>query len=86
VTKNFHIIAKVNFVTMLISIGFAFFLIRSHGIEGGLIALIIGDSLLALGLWFFYVRALYAKAQKPLLTTIKKEASFKLHRKKSGTA
>ncbi|MGD2097868.1 MAG: hypothetical protein PVG35_09825 [Desulfobacterales bacterium] len=86
VTKNFHIIAKVNFVTMLISIGFAFFLIRSHGIEGGLIALIIGDSLLALGLWFFYVRALYAKAQKPLLTIIKKEASFKLHRKKSGTA
>jgi O-antigen/teichoic acid export membrane protein len=86
VTKNFHIIAKANFVTMLICIGCAFFLIRSHGIEGGLIALIVGDSMLALGLWFFYGKVLYAKTKKPLLSGLKKEVLYKLHRKDSGTA
>jgi O-antigen/teichoic acid export membrane protein len=86
VTKNFHIIAKANFVTMLICIGCAFFLIRSHGIEGGLIALIVGDSMLALGLWFFYLRVLYAKTKKPSLAGLKKHAPFKLRRKDSGTA
>jgi O-antigen/teichoic acid export membrane protein len=86
VTKNFLIIAKANFVTMLICIGCAFFLIRSHGIEGGLLALIVGDSMLALGLWFFYGKVLYAKTKKPLLSGIKKEVLYKLHRKDSGTA
>jgi O-antigen/teichoic acid export membrane protein len=86
VTKNFKIIAKANFVTMLISVGCAFFLIRSYGIEGGLIALVIGDALLALGLWYFYGRVLYAKTKQHLLAGIKKEISFKLHRKDSGTA
>jgi hypothetical protein len=49
-------------------------------------ALIISDTLLAMGLWFFYLKVLYAKTKKPLLAAVKKQVTFKLHRKDSGTA
>ena len=85
VTKNVHIIAKTNFVTMLITIGCAFFLIQSHGIKGGLSALIIGELLLTLALWFYLTRVIYSRSERRPSTEIKKEVAFKLSRKDSGT-
>lgn len=56
VTKKFDTIAKANFVTMLIAVPCTYFLIKWYGIEGGLISLIIGGSLLGMALWFFFIK------------------------------
>jgi O-antigen/teichoic acid export membrane protein len=61
VTKKFQTIAKANFITMLITIGCAYYLIQGHGIKGGLTALIIGEAMLALGLWFYFGKAVFSK-------------------------
>jgi O-antigen/teichoic acid export membrane protein len=56
VIKKFHTITTINFCTMLITIGCAFFLIQESGIKGALMSLIIGDAILALGLWFYLAK------------------------------
>jgi O-antigen/teichoic acid export membrane protein len=67
VTKRFDTISKANFVTMLITVGCTYFLIKSYGIEGGLTALIIGGSLLGMALWFFFL--------KTVISTLREQAS-----------
>jgi O-antigen/teichoic acid export membrane protein len=67
VIKKFDTIAKANFITMLITVGCTYFLIKSNGIEGGLIALIIGGSLLGMALWFYFIRT--------AISTLKEQAS-----------
>jgi O-antigen/teichoic acid export membrane protein len=54
VAKEFHIITKVNIITMIITVCLAYFLIKHHEIEGGLVSLIIGETLLAFALWWFF--------------------------------
>ena len=63
VLKYFELISKVNFFTMLITVLLAYFLIYSNGIEGGLIALLIGQTISAILLWNFYARATFLKKQ-----------------------
>jgi O-antigen/teichoic acid export membrane protein len=61
VLKKFHAITKMNFLTMIITIGCAYFFIRSHGIQGGLIALIIGSTILAVLLWGYLIKVVFLR-------------------------
>lgn len=61
VLKNFELISKINFVTMLVTVLLAYFLIYSNGIKGGLIALLIGQTISAIILWNFYVKETFVK-------------------------
>ncbi|MBT8390652.1 MAG: lipopolysaccharide biosynthesis protein [Ignavibacteriaceae bacterium] len=63
VLKNFEVISKVNSFTALLTILLAYFLISSNGIIGGLIALLIGGTVSAIILWYFYTRATFLKNQ-----------------------
>ena len=63
VLKNFEVISKVNSFTMLVTVALAYFLIYSNGIKGGLIALLIGQTISAIILWNFYTRATFLKNQ-----------------------
>lgn len=71
VTRNFHTISKINFVTMLVTVGSAYFLIRTHGIEGGLGALIGGGVLLAVGLWFCFGKTVFSMRDQPIASAEK---------------
>jgi O-antigen/teichoic acid export membrane protein len=64
VLKSFELISKINFVTMIITLLFAYFLIYSEGIIGGLIALLIGQTISAIILWYFYTKVSFIK--KPI--------------------
>jgi len=61
VTKNFDIIAKANFLTMLLTLGCAFVFIKAYGIKGGLTGLIIGNALISVVLWFYFVKTVVFK-------------------------
>lgn len=61
VLKKFDIISKANFITMLTTLICAYFFIRSNGIAGGLIALIIGEAFLAVLLWAFFTKEVFRK-------------------------
>jgi O-antigen/teichoic acid export membrane protein len=63
VLKRFEVITKINFFTMLVTVPLAYFLIYSNGIKGGLIALLIGGTISAIILWYFYTRATFLKSQ-----------------------
>jgi O-antigen/teichoic acid export membrane protein len=63
VLKDFELISKINFVTMLITVVLAYFLIHSNGIEGGLIALLIGQTVSSIILWYYYIKATFLKKQ-----------------------
>ena len=63
VLKKFEVISKVNSFTMLVTVLLAYFLIYSNGIKGGLIALLIGQTISAIILWNFYTRATFLKKQ-----------------------
>jgi len=51
VTKEFRVLAKVNFITMIITLSCNYFFIRSFGIKGGLASYLLGEMLLAIALW-----------------------------------
>lgn len=72
VMKKFHAITKVNFLTMLVTIGSAYFLIRNHGIQGGLTALIIGSTILAVLLWAYLIKIVFFR---PADLAVKKDNS-----------
>lgn len=61
VIKSFELISKINFLTMLVTLFFAYFLINSNGIKGGLTALIIGQTISSIFLWYYYARATFKK-------------------------
>jgi O-antigen/teichoic acid export membrane protein len=48
---------------MLVTLGLACFLITSYGIAGGLLALIIGDALLATALWYFFGKKVFSRPE-----------------------
>ncbi|NWG29380.1 MAG: hypothetical protein HXY48_12705 [Ignavibacteriaceae bacterium] len=64
ILKSFELISKINFITMIVTLLFAYFLIYSNGIIGGLIALLIGQTISAIILWYFYTKASFIK--KPI--------------------
>ena len=61
---RFHIITKVSFLVMLVTVGSAWFLIRAHGGAGGIVALLLGEILLGVGLWIAFGRAVFAVKDK----------------------
>jgi O-antigen/teichoic acid export membrane protein len=61
VTKNFEILSKINFLSMLVTLGSAFILISTSGIIGALTALIIGASFAAAVQWFYFFREVFLK-------------------------
>jgi hypothetical protein len=63
---------------MPVTIGCAYFLIQKYGIRGGLTALIVGGTLLALCLWASFSRKIYSKNENTLLKKRKKNLMFKL--------
>jgi O-antigen/teichoic acid export membrane protein len=67
VLKDFELISKINFVTMLITVLSAYFLIYSDGTIGGLVALLIGQTLSAIILWYYYIRATFIKKQSMMV-------------------
>lgn len=67
VLKNFELISKINIITMLVTLLLAYFLIYSNGIEGGLIALLIGQTISAIILWYYYVRATFKKTTSGIM-------------------
>lgn len=67
VLKSFELISKINFITMLVTVLLAYFLINSNGIKGGLFALLIGQTISSIILWYFYARATFKKKQLSIL-------------------
>jgi O-antigen/teichoic acid export membrane protein len=51
VMKEFSIITKVNSVTMIVTLVSNYMLIHRYGIKGGLASSLLGETLLAIGLW-----------------------------------
>jgi O-antigen/teichoic acid export membrane protein len=62
VMKEFSIITKVNCVTMVITLASSYLLIRQYGIKGGLASSLLGETLLALGLWAALIICYFAQA------------------------
>lgn len=64
VLKSFELISKINFVTMLVTVTLAYILINTNSIRGGLFALLIGQTISSIILWYYYARATFK--EKPL--------------------
>jgi len=62
VMKEFSIITKVNFVTMVITLSCSYVLIRQYGIKGGLASSLLGEIMLAAGLWTSLIICYFAQA------------------------
>ena len=60
VVKEFQLIAKVNIVTMVVTILSSYWLIKSYGIEGGLVSLLIGNALLGGALWCSFIARVFS--------------------------
>src|SRR5207249_10142359 len=56
VMKEFGAIAKINCVTMVITLAFNVIFISRYGIKGGLASSLLGEILLAAGLWWWLSR------------------------------
>jgi len=56
VLKEFSVIAKVNTATMIVTLASTYVLIRQYGIIGGLTSSLLGETLLALALWWCLLR------------------------------
>lgn len=55
VAKDFRVIAKVNAISMVITIVMAYILINSYGIEGALVSLLVGYIVLGGALWSVFL-------------------------------
>jgi O-antigen/teichoic acid export membrane protein len=68
VTKKFHIISKVNFLTMLVTLVCTYIFIRKYEINGALTALIVGGTMLSIGLWYAFYKSVFSslKDRQPL--------------------
>jgi len=75
VLKSFELISKINFVTMLVTVLLAYFLINSNSIKGGLLALLIGQTISAIILWHFYAKASFLKKPIKDITISQKKSS-----------
>jgi O-antigen/teichoic acid export membrane protein len=78
VMKKFHVITKMNFLTMLVTIGCAYFFIRSHEIQGGLTAMIIGSTVLAVLLWAYLIKIVFLTPADLAVKKDSKDLVFRL--------
>ena len=60
VLREFRLISQVNVLTMVATVAGGYLLIERHGIRGGLWASLLGEVLLAGGLWLAYLRSALA--------------------------
>lgn len=67
VLKNFELISKINSFTMLVTLLLSYFLIYSNGTKGGLIALLIGQTLSSIALWYYYAIATFKNPNNDIL-------------------
>jgi O-antigen/teichoic acid export membrane protein len=63
VMKEFSVITKINSVTAIITLISNYVLIRRYGITGGLASSLLGETLLATGLWFCLIQR-YRKEER----------------------
>lgn len=73
VLMMFSTIAKINFFTMIITVGSTYFLIRGFGIDGGLFAMLIGQILLAVGLWISFGKHVFSIGKRQRVTLLGKD-------------
>lgn len=71
VMKNFRVISLVNLITMLITVAYAYFLIQSKGIQGALIALIIGKGISVFVLWFCFTKNSFFTVKRGVESNLK---------------
>lgn len=81
VMMEFDVIAKWSFMVMLVTVGSSYFFIRAYGIAGGLAAMIIGETLLAIVLWYCFVRTVFTKGKKPETKKTEEKLTMKLAEK-----
>ncbi len=70
VMKDFKNVSIINFITMLITVGYGFFLIQSHGIQGALIAVIIGKGISAIFLWIYFTKSVFFTGENRIKSTV----------------
>jgi O-antigen/teichoic acid export membrane protein len=78
VMKEFYVVTKFSLVSMPITIVCAYFLIERLSILGGLIALIIGATLLAVCLWVTFSKSVFSKKSNDLTKRSRKKLILKL--------
>ena len=59
--KKFDIIAKLNLVTMILTVICCYIFIQHYGIKGGLVGLIIGNAALCSLLWTYLIKVIHSK-------------------------
>jgi O-antigen/teichoic acid export membrane protein len=76
VMRDFRIITKVSSFTMIVTVGSAAYLIREYGITGGLAALLLGQVLLAVGLWTSFAKAVFSMAKGRRAVLLEKDGGL----------
>ena len=66
VMREFRVLAKINAITMLLTLSFAYFLIGHDGIRGALLSLMLGHASLAIPLWYLFVSRVLAENRRKL--------------------
>jgi len=75
---EFRTITKISFFIMLVTVGSAYFLIQRYGIAGGPAALLLGQILLAVGLWIPFGKNVISLQKKQKAALMEKDGSLKL--------
>lgn len=65
VLRDFKAILKINIVSMLVTLGCSYVFILRYGINGAFSAVLIGELLLATGLWFYFSKNVFATSPSP---------------------
>ena len=77
VMMMFRTITKISFFTMVVTVGSAYFLIQGYGIGGGLVALLLGQILLGVGLWISFGKIVFSIMEKQSVTLLGKDEKLK---------
>ena len=72
VIKEFSILSKLNVLTMLVTVGCAYFFIQMFGIIGGFVAQIVGGALSAIVLWYFFTKRVFPVEDGQPISNVKK--------------
>jgi hypothetical protein len=59
-------------------VGSSYFFIRAYGIAGGLAAMILGETLLAIVLWYCFARAVFPGGRDPETVNAEEKLTMKL--------
>ena len=75
---KFDVITKWSFIVMPITVGSSYFLILAYGIAGGLAAMILGETLLGIGLWYCFARTVFRRGRGPETMKTEETLTIKL--------